>query len=76
MLDSQSEPGGSIAALSADGTTIALKRVYLRPVAIGFRAVSQRPLKDMDDKILSDNAPSPESADTGPAPFSGKRNNP
>src|SRR5262249_41177783 len=65
MLDNQSEPGGSIAALSADGTTIALKRVYPRPVAIGFRAVSQRPLADMNDKILSDDAPSSVSADTG-----------
>jgi hypothetical protein len=54
MLDSQSEPGGSIQALSADGTTVALKRVYPRPVAIGFRAVSQQPLKNLNDKILSD----------------------
>jgi hypothetical protein len=54
MLDSQSAPGGSILALLADGTTIALKRVYPRPVAIGFRAVSQQPLKNPNDKILSD----------------------
>ena len=54
MLGSQSEPGGSILALSADGTTVALKRVYPRPVAIGFRAVSQQPLKNLNDKILSD----------------------
>jgi hypothetical protein len=53
MLDSQSETGGSILALSADGTTIALKQVYPRPVAIGFRSVSQRPLADVDDKISS-----------------------
>jgi hypothetical protein len=53
VLDSQSEAGGSILALSADGTTIALKQVYPRPVAIGFRSVSLRPLADVDDKISS-----------------------
>jgi hypothetical protein len=53
VVDSQSEAGGSILALSADGTTIALKQVYPRPVAIGFRSVSLRPLADVDDKIAS-----------------------
>jgi hypothetical protein len=65
MLDGQSEPGGSIVALSADGTSIALKQVYSRPVAIGFRAVSQRPLEKMNDKILSDPADAYASSDTG-----------
>jgi hypothetical protein len=65
MLDGQSEPGGSIVALSADGTSIALKQVYPRPVAIGFRAVSQVPLATMNDKILPDDAPPSQSADSG-----------
>jgi hypothetical protein len=47
-------PGGTIQAMSDDGTTIALKRVYPRPIAIGFRHVSQRPLADVND----DDAPS------------------
>jgi hypothetical protein len=59
ILDNQSEPGGSILSLSADGTTIALKQVYPRPVAIGFRSVSQVPLSDIGDKIslIGDSAP-------------------
>jgi hypothetical protein len=45
MLDSvgQSAPGGSILSLAADGNTIALKQDYPRPIAIGFRTVSQQP---------------------------------
>jgi hypothetical protein len=50
LLDSasQTEPGGSISALSTDGTMIALKQVYPRPLAIGFRAVSQQPVSNTD----------------------------
>jgi hypothetical protein len=48
MLDEvgQSAPGGTITALSADGSKIALNQDYPRPIAIGFRSVHQLPLPD------------------------------
>ena len=48
MLDEvgQSVPGGTITALSADGSKIALNQDYPRPIAIGFRSVHQLPLPD------------------------------
>jgi hypothetical protein len=50
MLDevSQSAPGGTVTALSADGSKIALNQDYPRPIAIGFRSVHQLPLPDDD----------------------------
>jgi hypothetical protein len=58
LLDSanRAEPGGSAFALSTDGTMIALKQVYPRPLAIGFRAVSQQ-------TVASAPASSPKVAD-------------
>ena len=45
LLDSmnQAGPSGGVSAISTDGTIIALKQVYQRPLAIGFRSVSQQP---------------------------------
>jgi hypothetical protein len=48
LLDSASQDGtgGVITAVSTDGQRIALKQTYPRPVAIGFRSVSQQPSPD------------------------------